>query len=283
MVNVAARLDLDRILEGLNPDFVDEKKPLPVEQSDFSEVLRQYRAFNEWKPTLEDMGPYNLLDATLKRTAKIKTILPPAAINALFSSIITNDYNADRMTFFISCLIQNSYNAGYNDFLLQTLDEETNYLCRNLQGTKDNPLKVTVTGNGTSHLGGESQYIFLTVHGDAWGLGPGVRDSTFILDGDDLGNLGWHPIDSMSSDGSLRSTYVLKGKIGSDAGRTCSDCTFKVYNQDAVKKLYIPPTIYNFPTNTIILVENGIEKVIVENGIEKVLVENGIEKVIKRG
>ena len=257
MVNVAARLDLDRILEGLNPDSVEEKKPLPVEQSDFSDVLRQYRAFNEWKPTPEEMGPYHFLDANLKRTAKIKIILPPSAINALFHSIITHDHDADKMTFFISRLIQNSYNAGYNDFFLQTLDEETNYLCRNLQGTKDNPLKVTVTGNGTFHLGGESQHIFLTVYGDAWGLGAGVRDSTFILDGDDLGYLGWHSDDSMTSDGSLRSTYVLKGKIGPSTGRFCDNCTFKVYNPDTIKKLRDIPQ-----TNTIILVENGIEKVI---------------------
>ena len=184
MVNVAARLDLDKIVEGLNPDFVDEKKKIKMKGGNKLErVCRKYEQF--CKIVLAQLKQ---ADARFVRNPRsrfhglrVSEVLSPVEINSFVQSKLLDDDPVFESGVFLSKLIQNSYAAGYNDFQI-TLDcaiPFPNYL----EGKKNNLLKIVVEGgigNGAEHL----TFVDLTVSGRCQSIGNWTSYSSITAHGD---------------------------------------------------------------------------------------------------
>ena len=201
----AARKGLDKVLEGLNPDHVEEQRRvnvdnmLPTLNLLFQQIVEQ---FTDVEDALENVIPYIL--------SNNKTISSPQEINAFFSAVFGDPDNQDKLKTYLpglyaSGLIQQSYNHGYNNFQLTTRDMQSPWgIGFGLKGSPESPLLLTVDGPAGHVFGGRSVYVhykFMSILGVF--IADGVKDCS----------------------------YILQDRIPK-AHEKCSGCTFKTSRQD---------------------------------------------------
>ena len=164
-----ARKDLDKIVEDINPEAVEERRKYNVE-SEYAPLLQKYESFlknYEITPTARLLEP-------------VTEVLLPDQINSFLQATI-NYENYPHYAFtgqFVAWLIQNSYDAGHNDFHLETnhLTTPLSYLgsaidkssllritslppLRLLKGSKERMLRIEILGNAGILLGNDATHV----------------------------------------------------------------------------------------------------------------------------
>ena len=246
MVSTHARLDLDRILEGLNPDFVEEKKKIKMKGGDKLErVCRKYEQFCKM-----EQAQLTKADARFVRNPRsrfhglrLPEVLSPVEINSFVQSKLLDDDPVFESGLFLSKLIQNSYAAGFQDFKL-LLDKPKWIFPQHLLGYFSNPLKMVIHGS-LNHYGKGAEGVHTMLYGNVRSI-EGMQSSFIEV----YGNVGFE-----SCNNARDSTFIFHGKfifderfprystssyksIGSGSGR----CLFKTTDRETLEVLskYVP-------------------------------------------
>ena len=248
MISVHARLDLDRILEGLNPDSVEEKKRIKVQGGNkLARVCRKYEQFYKIDQHFSNIQWQLKKDRFVRNPRyrfhglRLPEVLSPVEINSFVQSKLDVELDFDtrfKSELFLSKLIQNSYAAGFQDFKL-LLDKPNWSFPWYLLGNFSNPLKMAIHGSLSSHGYGvegvnttlygnvfrieNMQSSFLEVYGDVgFESCNNARDSTFIFHGKFIFCRGYS-----------RDLPHSNQSIGSRSGR----CLFKTTNRETLEDL----------------------------------------------
>ena len=195
---------LEELLEQLQPNSLEEqRKLLVVGNSPLKSLFEKYESGLS-------ASTYSQLHRVL---GSVSEVLTPSEIDAFLQATLPYENTLpDKNTFgyvlntskFITGLIQNSYNAGFNNFVIHTLNikpfdslgsiqvHDPASKCREsycnqkegLMGELSRPIEITYVGNVGSHFGLRSTGVHYTVKGNAgYGCGPVATDCTFTLEG----------------------------------------------------------------------------------------------------
>ncbi|MBI2669407.1 hypothetical protein HYX14_06210 [Candidatus Woesearchaeota archaeon] len=196
---------LDDVVRGMKPQKPEEVKPIEtVGEHPFSALLEKYKAF------LDDRtyGDHH------KKNADLTDILNPEHINAFLQSTVIHENHEkykERTGLFLNSLLQNSYDAGHNDFQLNTKSTKPlDYLGAFLEGTKEKPIRLTITGNVGDWCGQESTNGIYTLNGNVgeW-CGWGSTYGTYMITGDVGRRCGYY---------STNGIYTINGNVGASCG-----------------------------------------------------------------
>jgi len=191
-----------------------------------------------------------------------RNILTPNQINKFLQNTMTyeNHYAYSETTgLFISQLLQNSYDAGINNFTLNTTQlKDIHYLGREIKGTPEKPINITVIGNIGEVLGNRSQYSRFNIEGSAGkNCGNSSQNATYNITGNTedrcgseselsqfniTGSTGYlcgysstnstykisENTKSHCGDHSTNSTFEIKGNAGDECGNSATNSTFKI-------------------------------------------------------
>ena len=175
----AAQHDLDKILEGLNPQIIEEGKKIVVTGADLKQVVEYYITF---------------LDEEIKNKGVMPIfpfILSPAQIRAFFqAALIFEDHPKNyHLGTFTSKMMEQSYSIGHTQFTLDQVFVVPTPICENLHGRKEQPIEITLEGRwGKNSVGSDSRYCHFRFTEDYreqfYYLGSRSRYCHFIFEGD---------------------------------------------------------------------------------------------------
>ncbi len=182
MINTYVRNDLDRILEGLDPCSVEERREYNVEPA-CALLIPKY----EQLCRVEDRKKY---------LQEMDDVLSPLEINSLAQLLYHHTpvmrYQgmiavSTTISLFLTTLIQNSYDSGYNDFILDTA-EFPNYKADfgiGLHGVSQKPLTLLINGDLGRLCFAMARYVKATIQGSV-GLecGFAMKNSSIHITGD---------------------------------------------------------------------------------------------------
>ncbi|MBI2669409.1 hypothetical protein HYX14_06220 [Candidatus Woesearchaeota archaeon] len=195
---------LEHLISGMKPQQPETERHLePVGEHPFSALLEKYKAF------LDDRtyGDHH------KKNADLTDILNPEHINAFLQSTVihgNHEQYKERTGLFLSRLLQNSYNAGNNGFQVDTRSTGAlDNLGVFLEGTKEKPIRLTITGDVGDDCGAYSTNGNYMITGDV---------------GYDCGRL------------SINGTYTINGSVGEWCGFLSKDGTYRTPNRTTVEK-----------------------------------------------
>ena len=189
----------------------DRKRTAVTGSSQFQSALQK---FEEMLKTDVD----SMEEATIIQESP--EILTPNEINIFVQAAISYEHipwYESHLGHFVTRLIQNSYGANHNDFILKmNLSKPINYLGESawmaqkeksprIQGTADNPLKITVLGDVENVFGKGSEYAHYTLYGRA-----GIYCASFI---DHCRFSLFESVEENLATGAKNSEFFLDGKI----------------------------------------------------------------------
>ncbi len=247
-VEVIKRKGIDHLVSGYSPRKVeDEREAEAVGGNDFTLLLQKYKKYLD-----NGYHPQSLFDF-LNRLHYVDEMLTSSGINAFLQTvtIIYQDYGSDynRHTGkFISKLIQNSFNAGYNKFSLSMPTPSFSSVASFLKGRKNEPIELCIQGKVGGNCGRFTEYVNLTVDGDASHLFASQSENCcFTVKGDvgsSCGGSSW--LSTFDIHGSVRqclaakashSQFIIHGDVGEDSGTGAGNCVFRSPNKRTVRKL----------------------------------------------
>ena len=271
----AARNGLDKMLEGLNPDHVEEQRKINVETSAISAV------YEKFQKSAETPHEYHFTAFDSIGLEWLTDVLPPELISQLWQ-VISSERD-DLSPHFLNRLIQNSYDAGYNDFVVDVRETSPpQHIGRCLQGTATRKLELAVMGNLGFMNGSNMRYVNYCVDGKVgYSFGYHAQHSSLIVD-EATNWFGEETTDCtliarrdggfLTASRAERATVIIHGEISSgtliingqnkatycSCGEEAVYSTFKTSNAANLEKLMRVPE-----NNKIIFIEeNGTEKII---------------------
>ena len=221
------------IEELVDADSGREIVVAPAVVNRFAELRKKYEEFliltgTEWKEWLGNHVPEVVL---------------PCDISLFLQS--THDYenhtNYQKHTgLFISQLIKNSYNAGNSDFELDmNALKPIHYLAIEVSGTKEQMVRVVITGEVGSQCGWNAQHSTFTIEKAGYLCGKFAQHSTFTIEkvANGCGWLARHSIFTIRKAGDLcgvqveNSTFTIE-KAENDCGIKAEYSIFRTHNPE---------------------------------------------------
>ena len=234
---------IDGLLRGCRPDQLDDAKEIEVvREADLGLLTQKYEEFLELELNVDNVVGF---------TKGITEILSPEMIDVFLQSTIR--YENHRIYWentgdFISKLIQNSYNAGHNEFALNTQTLEIGYLGTRLEGTKERPIRITITRDVGLGCGLYSKNSIFNIQGNAGEYcGWASENSTYNVQGNTERSCGLYSenstfniqgnTDDNCGESSKNSTFNIEGNAGFGCGLDAKNSTFRTPNKENLKKM----------------------------------------------
>ncbi len=247
MMELYAKIDLEKILDCFNPEYVEEQKPQPiVKTKDLGKIIKLYeQALHNSRGKMSELKSLITVHGQQVRLeqAIMPEILHPQEINLFLKHTMSYEDHQDYAMItgiFLTRLLERSYQGGFNNFEIYLPDQALMYLGLELKAAEQQPLKVTFKGKVGQECGSGSWnvfYHFLDEVGDS--LGPKAKGCLFYGEKNIGNGCGGYDSGIMLSSfplvGARRSHFILKEKVDSFFLMT-EYCTFWVYDPDTLEK-----------------------------------------------
>ncbi len=156
---------------------------------------------------------------TMKKLSKID--ITPQAIFEFVSRLEQQSKEKDfpyKTSSFISALVQHSYDAGHNNFELYLENLNVCYLCSDLVGRTQNPIRLKLINGSGSDWFQKAKNLDVQIIGDADGL---ALIGTYLCNFEVSGSVGEY-----GARGSLCSNFRLLGDVSKNFGLESTACNF---------------------------------------------------------
>ncbi len=257
---------IDDVLKSLQPQAVEELRLLETPApSSIEKALHDYQRYLQ-EAQLDGVH-YNYQKGIFIHSSceelelgKFPHLLRPAEINAFLACTIPWERHQNYKTVtgvFLTRLIERSYHQGFNHFELALNGASPlNYVGLRLQGTKANPVAVTLTGNLGHWFAREAAHGDFQVYGTVEMYSTDqATNSSFYFDGKVGKYCGGGMITGFRT--VLNCQYEFKDTVESFSTGTIG-CTFTVHQHRTLKMLQ--RTIGK--SNTIISVRKGVRRLV---------------------
>ena len=176
------------LLDELDGSIEEEKQISTKRDSSIDQRVGQITTcFDKW------LGSYNFLngDDYNRALRGLKGINVQPEDIEIFASRLKHQNIIGKLTEkncgdFFTALIKRSYLNGYNGFNLKLNEELKNieFIGEELVGKKNNPIKITIEGDGAYNWFNESKYCSITFNGNVKSSVNEVKYSTIVFNGD---------------------------------------------------------------------------------------------------